>query len=158
LAKKICAATQARRDDNFLIIARTDARESEGVTGAIERARSYIDAGADAIFPEALHDASEFEQFRKAVKVPLLANMTEFGRSKLLSARQLADLGMNLVIYPVTLLRLALHAAENGLHVLKQEGTQESMVGNMQTRAELYELLQYEEYARFDQQVYNFKL
>ena len=158
LAKKIRAATQARQDNNFLIIARTDARESEGMNGAIERARAYIDAGADVIFPEALHDAAEFDQFRKAVKVPLLANMTEFGRSKLLSARQLGELGVNIVIYPVTTLRLALHAAENGLNTLRREGTQESLLGSMQSRAELYELLQYKEYARFDQQVYNFKL
>jgi methylisocitrate lyase len=158
LAKKIRAATQTRRDSNFLIIARTDARESEGVSGAIERARAYIDAGADVIFPEALHDASEFEQFRKAIKVPLLANMTEFGRSNLLKVPQLADLGVNIVIYPVTLLRLALHAAKNGLNILQHEGTQESLLGSMQTRAELYEMLQYKEYARFDQQIYNFKL
>src|SRR5262249_37182454 len=89
LAKKIRAASQARRDSNFVIIARTDGRESEGVSGAIDRAKTYIDAGADMIFPEALHDASEFEQFRKAIKVPLLANMTEFGRSNLLKVRQL---------------------------------------------------------------------
>jgi len=158
LAKKIRAATQARGDSNFLIIARTDARESEGVAQAIERAKIYIDAGADVIFPEALHDASEFEQFRKAIKVPLLANMTEFGRSQLLNVRQLAGLGVNLVIYPVTTLRLALHAAEGGLTALTREGTQESLLGSMQSRAELYELLQYKEYARFDQQVYNFKL
>lgn len=158
LAKKIRAATEARRDKNFIIIARTDARESEGVAGAIERARVYVDSGADAIFPEALHDAAEFEQFRKAIKVPLLANMTEFGRSKLLNTRQLEDLGMNIVIYPVTLLRLALHAAEIGLNALKRDGTQESLLGTMQTRAELYELLKYEKYTRFDQQVYNFKL
>jgi methylisocitrate lyase len=158
LAKKIRAATQAKRDNNFLIIARTDARESEGVSGAIERAKAYVDAGANMIFPEALHDASEFEQFRRAIKVPLLANMTEFGRSNLLKARQLEELGVNIAIYPVTLLRLALHAAENGLNVLQREGTQESLLSNMQSRAELYELLQYKEYARFDQQMYNFKL
>lgn len=158
LAKKIQAATQARRDGNFLIIARTDARESEGLSGAIERAKAYVDAGADVIFPEALHDESEFEHFRKAIKIPLLANMTEFGRSNLLKVRQLADIGINIVIYPVTTLRLALHAAENGLNVIQREGTQESLLGSMQSRAELYELLQYKEYARFDQQVYNFKL
>jgi methylisocitrate lyase len=158
LAKKIRAASQARRDSNFLIIARTDARESEGVSGAIERAKAYVDAGADVIFPEALHDASEFEQFCKAIKVPLLANMTEFGRSNLLKVSQLAKLGVNIVIYPVTLLRLALHAAENGLHTLQREGTQESLLESMQTRSELYEMLQYKEYARFDQEIYNFKL
>ena len=122
MVKKLRAAAAARRDANFVIIARTDARESEGMAGAIKRAKAYVDAGADMIFPEALHDDSEFEQFRKAVAVPLLANMTEFGKTKLLSARQLADLGFNLVIYPVTSLRLAMKAVEHGLAVLKAEG------------------------------------
>ena len=157
MVKKLCAATNARRDANFIIIARTDARESEGLAGAIERAKAYVAAGADMIFPEALHDESEFEQFRKAVNVPLLANMTEFGKSKLLSARQLADLGVNLVIYPVTTLRLAMKAVEQGLAVLKSEGTQTSLLDEMQTRAELYELIQYEKYAQFDKDIYNFK-
>jgi methylisocitrate lyase len=157
MVKKLRAATAARRDANFVIIARTDARESEGLAGAIERAKAYVDAGADMIFPEALHDESEFEQFRKAVNVPLLANMTEFGKSKLLSAQQLADLGVNLVIYPVTSLRLAMKAVERGLAVLKTEGTQASLLDEMQTRAELYELIQYEKYAQFDKDIYNFK-
>ena len=157
MVKKIRAAGGARRDANFLIIARTDARESEGLAGAIGRAKAYVDAGADMIFPEALHDESEFEQFRKAVAVPLLANMTEFGKSKLLSAPQLAALGVNLVIYPVTSLRLAMKAVEQGLAVLKAEGTQASLLDEMQTRAELYELIQYEKYAQFDKDLYNFK-
>jgi methylisocitrate lyase len=125
--------------------------------GAIARAKEYVDAGADMMFPEALHDESEFEQFRKAVAVPLLANMTEFGKTKLLSARRLADLGVNLVIYPVTTLRLAMKAVEQGLAVLKAEGTQASLLDEMQTRAELYELIQYEKYAQFDKDLYNFK-
>ncbi|MGD0258740.1 MAG: methylisocitrate lyase [Verrucomicrobiota bacterium] len=157
MVKKLRAATGARRDANFVIIARTDARESEGLAGAIERAKVYVDAGADMIFPEALHDESEFEQFRKAVAVPLLANMTEFGKTKLLSARQLADLGLNLVIYPVTSLRLAMKAVEQGLAVLKAEGTQALLLDKMQTRAELYELIQYEKYAQFDKDIDNFK-
>lgn len=157
MVKKLRAATGARRDGNFVIIARTDARESEGLAGAIERAKVYVGAGADMIFPEALHDASEFERFRKALAVPLLANMTEFGKSKLLSARQLADLGFNLVIYPVTSLRLAMKAVEQGLAVLKTEGTQASLLDKMQTRAELYELIQYEKYAQLDRDIYNFK-
>ena len=158
MAKKLCAASRARRDAHFIIIARTDARESEGLAGAIERAKAYVDAGADMIFPEALHDESEFEQFRKAVSVPLLANMTEFGKSKLLSAQQLADLGANVVIYPVTTLRMAMKAVERGLAVLKTEGTQASLLDEMQTRAELYELIQYEKYAQFDKDIYNFEL
>ena len=157
MVKKIRAAT-ARRDPNFVIIARTDARASEGLDGAIDRAKAYVDAGADMIFPEALADAGEFEKFKKAVSVPLLANMTEFGKSKLLTTRQLADAGVSLVIYPVTLLRLTMKAVEDGLAVLKRDGTQESLLNEMQTRAELYELLRYQDYEQFDKDVFNFKL
>ena len=158
MVEKIRAAVGARRDKNFLIMARTDARASEGLDGAIARAKAYIDAGADAIFPEALADESEFENFRKAVKVPLLANMTEFGKSKILTAKQLSSLGINIVIYPVTTLRLAMKAIEDGLAVIKSDGTQESLVKKMQTRAELYELLGYARYAEFDKDIFNFKL
>jgi methylisocitrate lyase len=158
MAKKIRAATGVRRDPDFVVIARTDARAAEGLAGAIERAKAYVDAGADAIFPEALQDESEFAQFRKAIEAPLVANMTEFGKSKLLTARQLADLGVNVVIYPVTALRLALKAVERGLTAIRDEGTQASLLDAMQTRAELYELLRYPDYAQFDQRIYNFKL
>ena len=158
MVEKIRAAVGTRRDQNFLIIARTDARASEGLDGAIARAQAYVEAGADAIFPEALADEGEFEKFRKAVKVPLLANMTEFGKSKLLTAKQLSDLGFNIVIYPVTTLRLAMKAIEDGLATIKTEGTQESVVKRMQTRAELYELLRYEDYAKFDKDIFNFKI
>ena len=158
MAKKIRAAAGVRRDANFVIIARTDARASEGLTGAIERARAYIDAGADMIFPEALADEREFEAFRRALPIPLLANMTEFGKSKLLNTVQLTNLGYNVVIYPVTALRLAMKAVEQGLEVIEKEGTQESLQGQMQTRAELYELLKYQEYARFDKEVFNFQI
>ena len=157
MVKKIRAAAAARRDSNFVIIARTDARESEGVASAIERAKNYVDAGADMIFPEALHDESEFEQFRKGIAVPLLANMTEFGKTKLLTTQQLTDLGFNVVIYPVTTLRLAMKAVEQGLATLKSDGTQKPLLDRMQTRVELYQLLRYEEYAQFDQSVYNFR-
>lgn len=158
MVEKIRAATAGRRDGNFLIMARTDARASEGLEGAIARAQAYVDAGADAIFPEALGDAGEFEKFRQAIQVPLLANMTEFGKSKLLTAQQLSDLGINLVIYPVTTLRLAMKAIDSGLATIKNDGGQASLVGGMQTRAELYDLLRYEEYAKFDQEIFNFKL
>jgi methylisocitrate lyase len=158
MVKKIRAAAAARSDSNFLIIARTDARASEGLAGAIARAKAYVNAGAEAIFPEALLDEREFEEFRKAISVPLIANMTEFGKTKLLPTKQLASLGFNLVIFPVTLLRLAMRAVDRGLAELQQEGTQASLLDEMQTRAELYELLQYERYAQFDQDVYNFKL
>ena len=157
MVRKIRAAVRARRDDAFVIIARTDARASEGLEGAIARARAYVDAGADMIFPEALADEGEFEQFRKAVSVPLLANMTEFGKSKLLTTKQLTELGINVVIYPVTTLRLAMKAVEEGLAVIQKDGTQEPLLGRMQTRAELYELLRYQDYAQFDQDIYNFK-
>jgi len=158
MVKKIRAAASARRDKNFVIMARTDARASEGLDGAMARAKTYVDAGADAIFPEALADEDEFEKFRKAIKVPLLANMTEFGKTKLLTAKQLSDLGINIVIYPVTTLRLAMKTVEDGLAVLKKAGTQESLLKEMQTRAALYDLLHYEDYAKFDKNVFNFKL
>jgi len=158
MLKRIRAATGARRDPNFLVIARTDARAEEGMAGALARAKAYVDAGADMIFPEALQDETEFEQFRREIAVPLLANMTEFGKTRLLTARRLAELGFNVVIYPVTALRLAMKAVEHGLEVIRSEGTQESLLGQMQTRAELYELLRYADYSRFDQDVYNFKL
>jgi len=158
MVEKLRAAVGARRDKNFLIMARTDARASEGLDGALARAKAYVNAGADAIFPEALADEVEFEKFRKAIKVPLLANMTEFGKSKLLTAEQLSDLGFNIVIYPVTTLRLAMKAIEHGLAAIERDGTQASIVDQMQTRAELYELLRYEDYAQFDKDVFNFKL
>lgn len=158
MVKKIRAAATARRDSNFVIIARTDARATEGLEGAIQRAKAYVDAGADMIFAEALADAAEFEKFKKAVPSPLLANMTEFGKSKLLTTQQLQSAGVNVVIYPVTSLRLAMKAVEDGLAVLKREGTQESAVKDMQTRAELYELLRYQDYEQFDKDVFNFKL
>ena len=158
MAQKIKAAVGAKNDQNFLVIARTDARGVEGLDAAIDRAKQYVDAGAEMIFPEALADEGEFAKFREAIDVPLLANMTEFGKSPLLTADQLSSLGYNVVIYPVTLLRLAMHAAEQGLKTLAEQGTQESIVPNMQTRAQLYELLQYMKYQEFDEQLTNFKI
>lgn len=158
MVKKIKAAVDGKRDPNFLIVARTDARASEGLEGAIARAKAYVDAGAEMIFPEAMQDESEFEAMRKAISVPLLANMTEFGKSKLLDTKTLEGLGYNLVIYPVTTVRLAMKAVEDGLDVIKAEGTQESVVERMQTRKRLYEVLHYEQYNQFDQNLYNFKL
>jgi methylisocitrate lyase len=158
MIKKIRSAATARRDPNFVIIARTDARAEEGLDGAVQRAKSYLDAGADMIFAEALVDEGEFAKFKKAINAPLLANMTEFGKSKLLTTKQLADAGVNVVIYPVTTLRLAMKAVEDGLAAIKKEGTQESLLKDMQTRAELYELLRYQDYEQFDKSVFNFKL
>jgi methylisocitrate lyase len=159
MIQKITAADRARKlDPNFVIIARTDARASEGLEKAIDRAKAYIDAGADVIFTEALADEKEFEAFRKAVQAPLLANMTEFGKSNLLTTKQLESLGYNIVIYPVTLLRLAMKAAENGLDTILKDGTQEQAVAQMQTRQQLYDLTDYQGYNEFDQNIYNFKL
>lgn len=159
MIKKVKAAADARQlDSNFLVIARTDARASEGLDKAIDRAKAYIDAGADMIFPEALADLGEFEKFRKAVSAPLLANMTEFGKSRLFTAEELTKVGFNMVIYPVTTLRLALGAVEKGLNEILKTGTQEGVVGDMQTRKQLYELTDYEAYNKFDQDIFNFKV
>ncbi|MBC7460429.1 MAG: methylisocitrate lyase, partial [Thermoleophilia bacterium] len=116
------------------------------------------DAGADAIFPEALWTEAEFAQFRGAIDVPLLANMTEFGKSELFPAVRLQELGYNMVIYPVTTLRLAMGAVERGLRAIAVAGTAESLVPEMQTRARLYELIQYDQYTLFDSSVFNFNL
>jgi methylisocitrate lyase len=156
--KRIRAAATARRDPNLLIIARTDIRAVDGLQAAIDRAKELVDAGADAIFPEAMKDLSEFEAIRAAVDVPVLANMTEFGKSELFTTEQLASVGINIVIYPVSLLRLAMGAAERGLDVLAAEGTLKPVVSEMQTRARLYELLDYEAYNTFDSGVFNFTL
>jgi methylisocitrate lyase len=137
MVRRLRAAVAARRDENFVICARTDARALEGLDGTIARARAY--AGADMIFPEALADATEFEAVRAAVDVPILANMTEFGKSELLTAGTLESIGVNVVIYPVTLLRLAMGAAEDSLRRLLADGTKAALVERMQTRARLYE-------------------
>jgi methylisocitrate lyase len=158
MLRRVRAAVAAREDPGFVICARTDARAVEGLHAAIERARAYVAAGADMIFPEALTDVREFEAFRQAIEVPLLANMTEFGRSPLLDTRTLTELGFNLVIYPVSALRLAMGAVEAGLRTIAQDGTQSSLIERMQTRARLYELLGYERYAAFDEQVFNFEI
>jgi methylisocitrate lyase len=159
MCMKVSAASKAKTlDQNFLIIARTDARASEGLDKAIERAKAYVDAGAEMIFPEALQDEKEFEKFRAAVKVPLLANMTEFGKSKLLNATQLTNLGYNMVIYPVTTLRLALKAVDANFKKIFADGTQDGVIDQMLTRKELYEIVQYEKYNDFDQNIFNFKV
>ncbi|MFD4246004.1 methylisocitrate lyase [Streptomyces sp. NPDC058525] len=158
MVRRVRAAVEARTDDGFLLMARTDARAVEGLGAAIDRAKAYVDAGADAVFPEALAGEAEFDAFRKAVDVPLLANMTEFGKGPLLSARTLEDLGYNIVIYPVTLFRLAMGAVEDGLRTLAAEGTQEALLPRMQTRSRLYELLGYDAYSAFDGSVFDFTL
>lgn len=158
MCEKIKAAVEARRDENFMIMARCDARAVESLDDAIDRMNAYIDAGADMIFPEALKDKEEFEQVRKHVDVPLLANMTEFGKTDLMSQDELGNMGYNLVIYPVTSQRLAVKAVEDGLREIFEKGTQENILDKMQSRQKLYDLLRYEEYNQFDKQIYNFKL
>ena len=156
--KRIRAAVEARRDPDFLIMARTDIRGVEGLEAAVDRAKALVDAGADAIFPEAMASLEEFAAIRAAVDVPVLANMTEFGKSELFTTQQLADVGVNIVIFPVSLLRLAMGAAERGLDTILAEGSLTSRVPEMQTRARLYELIDYEGYTAFDDGIYTFDL
>jgi methylisocitrate lyase len=148
MARKVAAAARARR--RLKIIARTDARASEGLDGAIARGRLYREAGADAIFPEALTAPEEFRAFAAAVSGPLLANMTEFGRSPLLTAQQLADLGFKMVIWPVSALRTAARAMEDCYRELARSGTQADLIERMQTRRELYDLIGYHDYESLD--------
>jgi len=150
MAGKIRAAVAAKRDPDFFLIARTDARGVNGFEDAVARALLYRQAGADAIFPEAMESAEEFARFAKEVTGPLLANMTEFGKSPLLSAKQLADLGYRLILFPVTTLRVAMLAAESVLKEIKTQGTQQGSLPAMMTRARLYELLGYQGYEERD--------
>ena len=154
--QRIRSAASARRDENLHIIARTDMRAVDGLEAAIERAKALVGAGADIVFPEALTGLSEFEAVRAAIDVPIVANMTEFGQSELFTTQQLADVGVNIVIFPVSLLRLAMGAAERGLDTLDAEGSLKSEVPTMQTRVRLYDLLDYEAYNTFDQSIFNF--
>jgi methylisocitrate lyase len=155
MVKRLRAAVSARRDPNFVICARTDAADIEGIDASIDRARAYADAGADLIFTEALAVPADFEKFRAAVDVPLLANMTEFGKSELLTTSQLTDIGYNVVIYPVTTLRLAMFAVEVGLREIDSQGTQSDLLDQMQHRKRLYELLRYADYNQFDDEIFN---
>jgi methylisocitrate lyase len=143
MTAKIRAAAAARSDPDFLLVARTDARAVEGLDGAIARARAYLDAGVDGVFPEALESAREFREFAKAVPAPLMANMTEFGRSPLLSVRQLAAAGYRMVLFPLTAFRVSMHATAKCLRDLRHRGSQRSWLDQMQTRTALYELLGY---------------
>ena len=156
--KRTRAAADGRRDPGFLVMARTDLRATEGLPAAIDRMKALVDAGAEAIFPEALADLGEFEQVCAALDVPVLANMTEFGKSQLFTREQLAEAGVAMVIYPVTLLRAAMGAAERVLETILETGTQESRVPEMLTRARLYELVDYESYSRFDASVFDFEV
>ena len=156
MVKKIKDSVNARKDKNFLIIVRTDANTVEGIEKTLERIKSYEDAGADMIFPEAMKDEKEFEKVRKISKGYLLANMTEFGKSKLLNRSQLENLGYNLVIYPVTTQRLAMQNVELGLKSIFKDGHQNNIIDKMQTRKRLYELVEYEKYNTPDKKITDF--
>lgn len=158
MIQRIRAAVDAKQDSNFCLIARSDARAIEGVEKAISRMKAYVDAGADMIFPEALNNEKEFEAVRAAIDVPLLANMTEFGKSRLLNKKELESLGYNVVIYPVTTLRLAMGEIDRGLDAILREGDQNAILDRMQHRKDLYELLRYEDYSQYDQNLFNFEV
>jgi methylisocitrate lyase len=154
---KLKAAVSARQDPAFIIIARTDARATEGIDAALNRAKAYVDAGADMIFPEALESPDEFARFAKEVTVPLIANMTEFGKSPLLTARELGDMGYAAVLFPVTIFRVAMKAAATALEQLAETGTQQGFLNSMQTRAELYDLLGYNGFDQRDREYFGGK-
>lgn len=158
MVRRIHAAVSARRDPYFIVCARTDAAGVEGIDAAIERSRAYLDAGADMIFSEALRTEAEFEYFREALPDAwLLANMTEFGKTQLLSAETLEKISYNAVIYPVTTLRIAMGQVEQALQEINQHGTQQGWLDRMQHRSRLYELLRYEDYNVFDQDIYTYR-
>lgn len=156
--KRIKAAVESRRDDNFVIMARTDIRGVDGLEAAIDRAKALADAGADVIFPEAMADLSEFERMAEALDVPILANMTEFGKSDLFTKQELQDAGVSMIIYPVSLQRQALGAIERLLTAIREDGTQQAEVENMLTRKRLYELVDYNGYNQFDSGVFDFEV
>jgi len=144
MTEKIKAAVAARRDRDFMIIARTDARAVENFDRTVNRAQRYVEAGADAIFPEALQSDEEFREFARKIDLPLLANMTEFGKSPLLSFTDLAQFGYRMVIFPQSAFRVSMKASEEFLRALKESGTQKESLAEMQTREELYKLLDYD--------------
>jgi len=156
MVKKIKDCVSARKDENFKIIARSDAKSVEGLDKMIDRCKAYIDAGAEIIFPEALTDEKDFEKVRKELSCYLLANMTEFGKTKLLNYKELENLGYNIVIYPVTTQRLAMKNVEDGLRDIYANGHQNNIIDKMQTRKRLYELVDYEKYNSLDEKIYNF--
>ena len=156
MVSKIKECVSSRKDNNFKIIARSDAKNVEGIDGMIDRCKAYVDAGAEVIFPEALKDEKEFELVRKSLGCYLLANMTEFGKSKILNYKQLEDLGYNIVIYPVSTQRLAMKNVEDGLRAIFADGHQNNIIDKMQTRKRLYDLVEYEKYNALDEKIYNF--
>ena len=156
MIKKVKECVNSKKDKNFKVIARSDAKSVEGIDKMIDRCKSYVDAGAEIIFPEALHDEREFEKVRKSLNCYLLANMTEFGKSKLLNYKELENIGYNIVIYPVTTQRLAMKNVEDGLRAIFDDGHQNNIIDKMQTRKRLYDLVEYEKYNSLDEKIYNF--
>ena len=156
MVKKIKECVNAKKDKNFKIIARSDAKNVEGLDKMIDRCKAYIEAGAEIIFPEALSNEKEFEIVRKSLSSYLLANMTEFGKSKLLNFKELENIGFNIVIYPVTTQRLAMKNVEDGLRAIFTDGHQNNIIDKMQTRKRLYDLVEYEKYNSLDEKIYNF--
>ncbi|MCZ7581717.1 MAG: methylisocitrate lyase [Fimbriimonadaceae bacterium] len=150
MVSKVRAAVDSKSDDSFLIVARTDARGVEGLSQAIDRARAYVDAGADMVFPEGLESESEFEAFRSAFDVPLLANMTEYGKTPLLPLSRFQSLGYNLVIFPMSAFRVMLRSMCEAYEELIRSGSQAALLERMKTRNELYELIEYAEYTKQD--------
>ncbi len=151
MVRKVRAAVDSKRDPSFLIVARTDARGVEGLESAIDRAKAYVQAGADAVFPEGLASEAEFEAFRAGVDVPLLANMTEFGKTPIIPTDRFRELGYQMVIFPMTAFRVMLRALDASYAELLQTGTQAGFIDQMRTRAELYERIDYAEYDAADQ-------
>jgi methylisocitrate lyase len=151
MAAKIAAAVRARR--HLYVVARTDAVANEGIDSAIRRARMYVEAGADAVFPEALSDRAAFDAFASAIQVPLLANMTEFGRTPLMTAQDLEKLGYKMVIWPVSALRMAARAHADLYAAIRKDGGTHRLIDRMQTRAELYATIGYHEYEALDSSI-----
>ena len=148
MVDRIRAAVDARGDDSFVIMARTDAIAGEGMDAAIDRARAYVAAGADAIFPEAIRDLDGYKKFTAAVNVPVLANITEFGLTPLFTTDELKGAGVAMALYPLSAFRAMNKAAENVYETIRKEGTQKNVIDSMQTREELYERINYYEYER----------
>jgi methylisocitrate lyase len=150
MREKIAAAIEARMNPDFLIIARVDSKAVNGFDDAVSRAHAYLDAGADMIFPEALNTPQEFAEFARQVKAPLLANMTEFGKTPYITLQEFEGFGYNIVIFPMTAFRIMMKAVEDGMRLLREQGTQKNLLEKMTPREELYRLIHYQEYERLD--------
>jgi methylisocitrate lyase len=150
MREKIAAAREARINPDFLLVARVDSKAVNGFDDAVKRANAYLDAGADMIFPEALNTPEEFEEFARQVKAPLLANMTEFGKTPYLSLSEFESMGYAIVIFPMTAFRIMMKAVEDGMRLLREEGTQSGLLSRMTSRQDLYRLIHYQDYEKLD--------